>query len=93
MDRTSLSPALSLNQLSLTGDEAEKVLAFFSDMAKDETALSDSALDGLSPMVHVVSLTNVLREDTASQPFSRDDLQRDAPEASDGCWQVPRLLE
>ncbi len=93
MDRTSLKPALELNQLALTDSETEEILAFFADMAKDEPVLKDTKLDSVEPMIHVVDLVNVLRDDKASQPFTRDDLQKGAPEATDGYWQVPRLLE
>jgi len=93
MDRTALASALELNQLRLTESETEAVLAFFADMAKDEPALLIKELDEIEPMIHVVDLVNVLREDEASQPFTREELQKGAPEASDGCWQVPRLLE
>ena len=93
MVKTALASALELNQLRLNDSETETVLAFFADMAKDETALLDKGLDALEPMVHVVDLVNVLRGDEASQPFTREELLSGAPEASDGCWQVPRLLE
>jgi len=93
MDKTALAPALELNQLRLTESETEAVLSFFADMAKDEPALLIKELDEIEPMIHVVNLVNVLREDEASQPFTREELQKGAPEASDGCWQVPRLLE
>ena len=36
---------------------------------------------------------NVLREDESSQPFTREDLQKGAPGAEDGYWEVPRLIE
>ena len=93
MDRNTLVPALELNQLALNESETEEVLAFFASMAKDEAALTDRSLDELEPMIHVVDLVNVLREDEAVQPFTREELQEGAPEATDGCWQVPRLLE
>ena len=93
MDKATLKPALELNQLALTVSETEEILAFFADMAKDEPALLDKRLDGVEPMIHVVDLVNVLREDKASQPFTRDALLEGAPEAMDGYWQVPRLLE
>ena len=93
MDKTALKPALELNQLSLTDSETEEILSFFADMAKDEPLLLDKSLDEKEPMIHVADLVNVLREDVSSQPFTREALQEGAPEATDGYWQVPRLLE
>ena len=44
-------------------------------------------------MVHVMPMTNVIREDVAEKIYTRDQLQEHAPEATDGYWQVPRLVE
>jgi len=44
-------------------------------------------------MVHVMPMTNVLREDVRSQKFSRDSLLEGAPERNEDSWQVPRLVK
>ena len=44
-------------------------------------------------MVHVMPVMTVVREDIPSQPFSRDDLQKGAPETDEGYWCVPRVVE
>ena len=44
-------------------------------------------------MVHVMPIMTVVREDVEKKLFTRDELQKGAPEATDGYWQVPRLLE
>ena len=93
MDKTALEMSLRLNQLALTEDETAAVLSYFDTLVEGEKALAAPALDALEPMIHVVELKNVLREDVSSQPFTRDELQEGAPEAMDGYWQVPRLVE
>ena len=35
----------------------------------------------------------ITREDVAKKLFTRDDLQKGAPETMDGYWQVPRVVE
>jgi len=93
MDKTALAPSLSLNQLSLTEPETDEVISFFGTLAEGEKLLCTSDIEKAEPMIHVIDLENVLREDAASQPFTRDELQAGAPEAMDGYWQVPRLVE
>ena len=36
---------------------------------------------------------NVLRDDERKQPFSREDLLKGAPQATEDSWQVPRLVK
>lgn len=82
-----------LNKLQLTEEETEKVLGFFTAQQEDMSLLNGIETEQVERMVHVMPLTNVLREDVAIKNFTRDELQEDAPESYDGYWQVPRLVE
>ena len=82
-----------VNQLSLTQEEKAAAERYFSTTQQDYDAFSKVDTQDVAPMVHVMPLCNVLREDVSSQPFSREDLQKGAPEAEDGYWEVPRLIE
>ncbi len=82
-----------VNQLSLTEEERAAVLDFLKETEKDAEAFAAVETEGVEPMVYVMPLHNVLREDVSSQPFSREELQKGAPEAEDGYWEVPRLIE
>ena len=93
MDKQTFSRLQKLNQLALTEAEEERVLAFF---AKQEAAMA--VLDAIDTseverMVHVMPMNTVVREDVAKKLFTRDELQKSAPESYDGYWQVPRLVE
>lgn len=44
-------------------------------------------------MVHVMPIYTVVREDKVIKKYSREDLQKGAPETTEGYWQVPRLVE
>ena len=93
MDLNTLLDLEHLNQLALTSDEQEKMLAFFAAREADWEALARIDTEEVERMVHVRPMVNVMREDVASQPFSRDDLLAQAPESMDGYWQVPRVLQ
>ena len=92
MDRETLGALEHLNQLALTPDEEDEVLAFFAARETDWERLGEVDTASVERMVHVRPMTNVLREDVASQLFSREDLLAQAPESMDGYWQVPRVL-
>ena len=49
--------------------------------------------DGVEPLVTVLDLKNVLREDVSSQLVSRDTLLENAPEEYDGYFQVPKTID
>lgn len=93
MNKEVLISLEKLNKLQLTEEETEKVLTFFETQQEDMSLLDSIETDQVERMVHVMPLTNVLREDVAIKNFTRDELQEDAPESYDGYWQVPRLVE
>ena len=93
MDREVLRRLEKLNQLSLTENEKEDVLAFFAKQDDEMSVLNAIDTETVERMVHVMPLENVLREDVEIKNFSRDQLQEGAPETFDGYWQVPRLVE
>ena len=93
MDKTTLLTLEKVNQLMLTDAERESVLAFFEAQDASTAALDAIDTEGTERMVHVLPILTVVREDVAKKLFSRDELQKGAPETMDGYWQVPRVVE
>ena len=91
--RSTFSNAQQLNQLALTEEEETLVQNIFSEMADKEKILLETNTENVEPMVHVMPMTNVLREDARHQPFTRECLLEGAPERSEDSWQVPRLVK
>ena len=91
--RSTFSNAQQLNQLSLTDDEEKKMQEIFKEMNEKEQILKSIDTENVEPMVHVMPMTNVLREDVRSQPFTRESILTGAPERSEDSWQVPRLVK
>ena len=91
--RSTFSNAQQLNQISLTEEEENVMQGIFKDMAEKEAKLKDIDTENVQEMVHVMPMTNVLREDVRKQPFSRESLLEGAPERSEDSWQVPRLVK
>ena len=69
------------------------MLAFFTAREADWEKLARIDTANVERMVHVRPMVNVMREDVASQPFSREDLLAQAPESMDGYWQVPQVMQ
>ena len=91
--RSTFSNAQQLNQLSLTDEEEADVESIFAAMKEKEAALKNIDTEKVEEMVHVMPMTNVLREDKRQQNFAREDLLKGAPERSEDSWQVPRLVK
>ncbi len=91
--RSTFSNAQQLNQLSLTEKEEEEITGIFKAMSEKEELLKKIDTENVEEMVHVMPMTNVLREDTRIQNFSRESLLEGAPERSEDSWQVPRLVK
>lgn len=82
-----------LNQLSLTDEQKADVLGFFAKQEQEIEKLYSVDTEQVERMVHVMPLTTVVREDVEIKKFERDDLQKGAPETTDGYWQVPRTVD
>ncbi len=93
MEKDTLLLLEKVNQLSLTESERDTVLGFFEKIEGDSNALNTIDTDQVERMVHVLPINTVVREDVAKKLFTRDDLQKGAPEVMDGFWQVPRVVE
>ena len=53
----------------------------------------DAAVTDAEPMVTVLGLRNVMRNDITEQTVSREELLENAPESYDGYFRVPRAVE
>lgn len=93
MEKDTLLLLEKVNQLSLTDAERAKLLAFFEKREQDKNALDGIDTENVTRMVHALPIETVVREDVAKKIFTRDELQKGAPEVMDGYWQVPRVVE
>lgn len=91
--RSTFDSAQQLNQIALSEEEDNAMQAIFKNMAADEKKLAEIDTENVEEMVHVMPMTNVLREDLRKQPFTREELLEGAPERSEDSWQVPRLVK
>lgn len=93
MDREVLRRLEKLNQLQLTEQEKESFLAFYAKQESEMDIINAINTDDVERMVHVMPILTVVREDKVIKKYSREDLQKGAPETTEGYWQVPRLVE
>ena len=83
----------SISKINLTSEEKEKALEFFNDSIAKFDILANVDTDGIEPLVTSFTVCSLMRDDTAYKMVSSDALFENAPEARDGYFVVPRVLE
>ena len=83
----------SMAMLELSESERSELEKRFGEIADGFSALDAFDVDGVEPLVTVLDLHNVLREDVSAKFLSRDELLKNAPEQHDGCFQVPAAID
>lgn len=82
-----------LARLDLSGQERERAATELSQILGYFETLNQLDTDGVEPMAHVLPVENVLRQDVARPSMPREAVLQNAPEAADGMFQVPRVVE
>jgi len=83
----------SMAMLDLPDSERARLEARYNEIVSGFAALDGIDADGVLPLVSVLELQNVLRDDVTAKFVSRDVLLANAPDSSDGYFQVPAAIE
>ena len=93
IDRAAVDHVARLARLDLTEEERERMqveLAAILDHAEKIQALD---LDDIQPTAHAIPLKNVMRPDEVRESLTQEDALANAPEAEDGRFRVPKIIE
>ena len=91
VDKNDVEYAANLARLELTEDEKEKFTSHFTDIIGYFNQLNEVNTENIEPMAHAVPVINVMREDKAELPYSREELLANAPLEEDGFFKVPKI--
>lgn len=80
-------------KLDLPDDERARISELGDKLIESFSALADIDTTGVEPLITVLGVRNVLREDVSAKMLSRDELLSNAPEQYGGYFQVPRTLD
>lgn len=78
--------------LDLADDERSELSARLDALEDSFSALGQIDADGTEPLVTVLELSNILRDDVSGQIISREELLENAPASHDGYFRVPGTL-
>ena len=82
-----------LAKLELSGEEREGAKRDMGRLLDYIDKLSELDTEGVEPMSHVFSITNVFREDVVVNGDDRENILKNAPRQKDGAFQAPRIVE
>jgi aspartyl-tRNA(Asn)/glutamyl-tRNA(Gln) amidotransferase subunit C len=82
-----------LARLALDADEKERMRSQLDVILGYVEQLRRVNTDGVEPTAHVLPLVNVLRDDEVRPSYPVEAMLANAPDAQDGQFRVPRILE
>lgn len=83
----------NLARLNLTSDEKEKMRNELAAIIEFADKLSEVDTKGIQPTAHILDMENVFRKDEVRPSFPREDIIANAPDSTDGCIRVPKIVE
>jgi aspartyl-tRNA(Asn)/glutamyl-tRNA(Gln) amidotransferase subunit C len=93
ISREEVAHLARLSRLAVTDTELDMFAGQLDVILQAVARIGDVAAGDIPPTSHSVPLTNVLREDVVVPGLTQDEALSGAPDAQDGRFRVPRILE
>ena len=93
IERETLDHIARLARLDLDEDERERMRAELTQILGHAEKIQSLNLDAVEPTSHALRIRNVVRADGVTPSLSREEALANAPEAEDGRFKVPRIIE
>jgi aspartyl-tRNA(Asn)/glutamyl-tRNA(Gln) amidotransferase subunit C len=93
LTREQVQHVARLARLALSDDEIERFRSQLSAILDHAARVTEVATEDVPPTSHPLPLSNVFREDVITPSLSQEKALSTAPEAEDGRFKVPRIIE
>jgi aspartyl-tRNA(Asn)/glutamyl-tRNA(Gln) amidotransferase subunit C len=93
ISREEVAHLARLARLAVTDDELDRFAGQLDVILQAVARVGEVAAADIPPTSHSIPLTNVLRDDVVVACLSRDDALAGAPDAFEGRFRVPRILD
>ncbi|NLO89143.1 MAG: Asp-tRNA(Asn)/Glu-tRNA(Gln) amidotransferase subunit GatC [Clostridia bacterium] len=92
LTREEVEQVAMVARLELSEEEAENYTQELNSILQYVDKLHELDLKNVEPMVHVLTINNVFREDKVGEGLSRDAALDNAPRKEDGQFIVPKIV-
>jgi len=82
-----------LARLELSDEEKDRFARQLDAILQAVGKLNELDTEKIEPLIHIAPRMNVFRDDVVGESLPREDALRNAPQGSDGCFKVPRIIE
>ena len=82
-----------LSHLSFSEQERKEIRADLQEMISFIEKLKEVNTDGVTPLLHMSSNVNMLREDVVQGSVSREEALKNAPETDGTFFKVPKVIK
>ena len=93
LDKSELEKIAHLARLHITKAESEEVMLRITDILALIDEMQSINTNDVAPLAHPLDLLQRLRSDEITERAYRDELQSLAPEAQEGLYLVPKVIE
>lgn len=93
IDRAAVDHVARLARLDLSDEERERMRVELSQILEHAEQVQALDLDGIEPTAHSIPLENASRADEVRASLPQKAALRNAPEAEEGRFKVPRIIE
>jgi len=93
LSREEVEHIADLAKLALSDEEIARYQEQLSAILEHFDQLQELETEEIPPTATVLPLRSVMRDDEARPPLERERVLENAPDAEDGCFWVPAVLE
>jgi len=93
MDKATVKKVATLARLAVTEEEQEKYAAQLGGIFKWIEQMNEVNTDNVKPLASVSEISGVLRPDVVNDGGKQEDILANAPEATEGFFVVPKIIE
>jgi aspartyl-tRNA(Asn)/glutamyl-tRNA(Gln) amidotransferase subunit C len=93
ISREEVAHLARLSRLAVTEQELDQFAGQLDVILQSVARVGEVAADDIPPTSHSVPLTNVYRDDVPQPSLTQEEALSGAPDAFDGRFRVPRILD
>jgi aspartyl-tRNA(Asn)/glutamyl-tRNA(Gln) amidotransferase subunit C len=93
IDQNQVRKVAKLSRLDLTEDEVQEFTGQLSAILGYVEKMNELDTTGVEPLAHCLTVSNVLREDSAKESLGTEKVLANAPQRDDEFFKVPKILD